>query len=76
MPARRYKAEKGKGEEECSVCLSALVDGELVRQMPHCLHTFHVLCIDRWLAWHCSCPLCRADVLPSESMKSLASCGV
>ncbi|XWS70072.1 hypothetical protein CRYUN_Cryun03dG0017600 [Craigia yunnanensis] len=64
----RYKKESSKGsqdpcgEYECAVCLSVFEDGEEVRQLPRCKHSFHAPCIDMWLYSHFDCPLCRASV--------------
>ncbi|KAK9073683.1 hypothetical protein SSX86_006277 [Deinandra increscens subsp. villosa] len=61
----RYK--KGTNQElhkiECSVCLSVFEEGEEVRKLPRCNHSFHALCIDMWLYSHFDCPLCRAVVV-------------
>lgn len=43
----------------CAICLSDFTDGERIRVLPVCGHRFHVVCIDRWLVSHCSCPTCR-----------------
>jgi len=47
---------------ECSVCLSGLEKGEMVRILPSCGHVFHVQCIDAWFASHSSCPFCRSEI--------------
>lgn len=47
---------------ECAVCLSGFEDGEEVRKLPSCKHSFHAPCIDMWLYSHSDCPLCRATV--------------
>ena len=66
-----FKYKKGSttqdpgGEYECAVCLSVFEDGEEVRQLPRCKHSFHAPCIDMWLYSHFDCPLCRASVDPS-----------
>ncbi|KAG5114357.1 hypothetical protein JHK82_037626 [Glycine max] len=49
---------------ECAVCLSVLEDGEQVRLLPNCKHSFHVGCIDTWLASHSTCPICRTKAEP------------
>ncbi|GMY36384.1 ring-h2 finger protein atl52 [Fagus crenata] len=47
---------------ECAVCLSVFEEGEEVRNLPRCKHTFHAMCIDMWLYSHSDCPLCRTPV--------------
>lgn len=47
---------------ECPVCLSAFADGEEVRQLSACKHSFHASCIDLWLSNHSNCPICRATI--------------
>ncbi|KAK4265613.1 hypothetical protein QN277_026641 [Acacia crassicarpa] len=59
----RYKKEVEEKEEyECPVCLSVFEDGEEVRKLPGCNHSFHVICIDMWLYSHMDCPVCRTPV--------------
>ncbi|KAL6627200.1 hypothetical protein ACP70R_030926 [Stipagrostis hirtigluma subsp. patula] len=64
LPKFEYR---GTGEEcdrwECAICLSAMADGEVARQLPRCMHLFHRGCVDTWLADHTTCPLCRAEVI-------------
>ncbi|CAN6169783.1 unnamed protein product [Urochloa humidicola] len=48
---------------ECAVCLGAVEEGEMVRRLPACGHVYHVECIDRWLAAHRTCPLCRSELV-------------
>lgn len=47
---------------ECPVCLSAFVEGDFLRQLNGCKHSFHAACIDKWLSSHSNCPVCRACV--------------
>ncbi|KAI4356456.1 hypothetical protein L6164_000478 [Bauhinia variegata] len=47
---------------ECPVCLSVFADGEEVRQLSACKHSFHASCIDLWLENNSNCPICRAAV--------------
>lgn len=65
IPTCKYTRDIGlvsKSEDvACSVCLNEFKDGEAVRVLPECLHTFHVPCIDMWLYSHSNCPLCRTD---------------
>ncbi|XAR53468.1 hypothetical protein NMG60_11022032 [Bertholletia excelsa] len=66
-----FKYKKGEGvaqdqgcDYECPVCLSVFEEGEEVRQLPRCNHSFHASCIDMWLYSHFDCPVCRAPVEP------------
>lgn len=70
LPTFLFK-QKGKQDEEqnnniveCAVCLSLLEDGEMMRLLPNCKHSFHVGCIDMWLSSHSTCPICRTKVEP------------
>ncbi|KAK8482317.1 hypothetical protein V6N11_047012 [Hibiscus sabdariffa] len=49
----------------CSVCLGDYQADDKLQQIPACGHTFHMDCIDHWLAYHTTCPLCRLSVLAS-----------
>ncbi|CAD6339297.1 unnamed protein product [Miscanthus lutarioriparius] len=63
LPAFSYtpqEGEHGGSALECAVCLGAVKEGEMVRQLPACMHVYHVGCIDRWLAAHQTCPVCRS----------------
>ncbi|KAK3158218.1 hypothetical protein QOZ80_2AG0134350 [Eleusine coracana subsp. coracana] len=57
-----YRAEAAKDSVECAVCLAELEDGEAARFLPRCGHGFHAECVDKWLASHTTCPLCRLTV--------------
>ncbi|KAL2455443.1 putative RING-H2 finger protein ATL53 [Forsythia ovata] len=55
--------DKDQGNDyECVVCLSVFEEGEEVRKLPRCKHSFHAPCIDMWLYSHSDCPLCRSPV--------------
>lgn len=66
LVSRVKYCKETNGEEygnECPVCLSGFVEGDHVRQLNSCKHSFHVVCIDKWLLYsHSNCPLCRASV--------------
>ncbi|KAI3967661.1 hypothetical protein MKX01_039571 [Papaver californicum] len=51
-------------DENCSICLCELSNGETVRVLPKCKHIFHKECIDEWLPFRSLyCPICRAPVI-------------
>ena len=60
LPTKIY--EKTDGEDNCNICLSELVQGEEVRTLPNCVHTFHKKCIDEWLVINKTCPVCRVEL--------------
>ncbi|KAJ3692168.1 hypothetical protein LUZ60_012518 [Juncus effusus] len=64
LPVITYQKTDPEKNNECSICISALEDGESVREMPVCKHLFHKDCIDRWLQNHVTCPICRAIIEP------------
>lgn len=48
--------------DECAICLSDFVDGDLVRVLP-CGHVFHLPEIDSWLTRVKKfCPICKRDI--------------
>jgi E3 ubiquitin-protein ligase ATL41 len=66
LPTFAYEA--GGGDEvECAVCLGQVEDGETVRRLPKCAHSFHADCVDAWLRAHTTCPMCRAPAAPAAA---------
>ena len=53
-----------ENDGDCSVCLETFKTPEKARVM-NCGHKYHLLCIDKWLMQHTSCPLCKADYNPN-----------
>jgi hypothetical protein len=45
------------------VCIEAFENGELLRTLPTCEHSFHKACIDEWLTAHTTCPNCRHSLV-------------
>ncbi|KAE8706314.1 putative Argonaute protein group [Hibiscus syriacus] len=60
--------ETGKEAMECVVCLREFEDDETVRLMPRCSHVFHHDCINAWLAFHVTCPVCRVKLSPDSGV--------
>ncbi|KAE8772804.1 RING-H2 finger protein ATL44-like [Hordeum vulgare] len=76
LPVTVYRKEAGSTSAagaDCAVCLSELVDGDTVRQLPNCGHVFHVECVDAWLRTRTSCPLCRAEAEQSQGKAEAAA---
>ncbi|KAK8944899.1 RING-H2 finger protein ATL1 [Platanthera zijinensis] len=80
IPTFRYR--RGQPSElssnECPVCLNEFKEEERVRQLPNCLHVFHIDCIDAWLSMHANCPLCRSEItstplMPANSVTELVA---
>lgn len=59
LPSRKYEGVMGVA---CAICLCEFEEGEELRTLPECSHSFHVACIDMWLYSHWSCPMCRSVV--------------
>uniref|UniRef100_A0A8C7DDG0 Ring finger protein 130 n=1 Tax=Oncorhynchus kisutch TaxID=8019 RepID=A0A8C7DDG0_ONCKI len=58
-----------KGDKEtdpdfnhCAVCIEGYQLNDVVRILP-CKHVFHKLCVDPWLNEHCTCPMCKLNIL-------------
>merc|ERR1719221_1546443 len=78
--AETVASEMSLGEEkECSICLSEICPGDVVRRLDSCGHTFHRSCIDLWLLRRADCPLCKCGVScdgkTSEPAHAVASAG-
>ncbi|KAK1587016.1 hypothetical protein Q3G72_008609 [Acer saccharum] len=63
----------GRGALECAVCLSEFEDDDKLRLLPKCDHVFHHDCIDAWLDFHVTCPVCRANLTPEKSNETAKS---
>ncbi|KAG8045671.1 hypothetical protein GUJ93_ZPchr0008g12452 [Zizania palustris] len=64
-----HGAETSVNSVECAVCLNAVDEGEMVRQLPGCAHVFHQECIDVWLSSNASCPVCRRKAEPAAAAR-------
>ncbi|XP_074310258.1 RING-H2 finger protein ATL70 [Silene latifolia] len=64
--------KKGSTEICCSICLGNYKGNDVIRELPECMHVFHVKCIDPWLRLHPTCPLCRTSPLPTPQSTPLA----
>jgi len=55
-------AAQDVNQTECVICLTVFQEDESVRKLHTCKHVFHTSCIDKWLASHLGCPLCRSQI--------------
>jgi len=56
------KEETQKDLGECSICLSKMKEGQVVRRLK-CIHVYHTKCIDQWLREEKpTCPLCMKNI--------------
>uniref|UniRef100_A0A2P2J774 RING-type E3 ubiquitin transferase n=1 Tax=Rhizophora mucronata TaxID=61149 RepID=A0A2P2J774_RHIMU len=65
LPIIVYKESFCVRDARCAVCLADYQADDKLQQIPTCGHTYHMDCIDNWLANHTTCPLCRISLLPS-----------
>ncbi|XP_074576263.1 RING-H2 finger protein ATL70-like [Curcuma longa] len=63
---------RGGAASSCSICLSDFKEGEVLRALTECGHSFHLQCVDPWLRSRPTCPLCRTSPLPSPMPTPLA----
>ncbi|KAL3521080.1 hypothetical protein ACH5RR_019229 [Cinchona calisaya] len=71
IPSHKYQKGAGliaENDGMCAVCLSEFEEGEELRTLPECMHSFHAECIDMWLYSHSNCPVCRTNAAPSPQM--------
>ncbi|XP_067852062.1 E3 ubiquitin-protein ligase RNF130 isoform X2 [Heptranchias perlo] len=48
--------------DHCAVCIEGYKSSDVVKILP-CKHVFHKLCVDPWLNEHCTCPICKLNIL-------------
>ena len=69
LPLRCFA--ENDSNEVCSICITEYTTGNMLRILP-CSHEYHYACIDRWLAEHSNCPICRGPVVdPPEAGNSM-----
>ena len=62
----QYKV-KSNSKNECSICYEDYSVNNNAMKIKACKHEFHTSCLKIWLSQNRTCPLCRADVVPSNS---------
>ncbi|KAJ0069097.1 hypothetical protein NL108_017764, partial [Boleophthalmus pectinirostris] len=59
---RRGDKETDPDFNHCAVCIESYQLNDVVRILP-CKHVFHKGCVDPWLNEHCTCPMCKLNIL-------------
>ncbi|CAL8300508.1 unnamed protein product [Arctogadus glacialis] len=69
-----------KGDKEidpdfnhCAVCIEGYQPNDVVRILP-CKHVFHKMCVDPWLNEHCTCPMCKLNILKALGIMTNLPC--
>ncbi|RDX60222.1 RING-H2 finger protein ATL58, partial [Mucuna pruriens] len=73
LPVIVYNQSFSVNDTQCSVCLMDYQPEDRLQQIPACGHTFHMSCIDLWLATHTTCPLCRFSLLTTAKSSTQTS---
>ncbi|CAN8304442.1 unnamed protein product [Cochlearia groenlandica] len=71
FPTFIHSTKRTDGKEqasECPVCLGEFKDDETLRSVPKCCHVFHPDCIEVWLSFKTTCPLCRTNLAPAPGV--------
>lgn len=48
-------------EGHCVICLNNFKMEDVVREIKHCNHQYHLKCFDKWAETNRKCPLCNYD---------------
>uniref|UniRef100_A0A8C5Q4S5 Ring finger protein 130 n=1 Tax=Leptobrachium leishanense TaxID=445787 RepID=A0A8C5Q4S5_9ANUR len=59
--------------DHCAVCIESYKHNDIVRVLP-CKHVFHKLCVDPWLSEHCTCPMCKLNILKALGIVANVPC--
>jgi Ring finger domain len=61
VPEMPTKSAFGKEELTCALCSEPFADGEQVVESnnPQCTHCHHKACMDKWLQFQNTCPVCN-----------------
>ncbi len=53
-------------DDICTICQENFDQGQEIRRIIHCNHSFHRDCIDTWFRGNVHCPTCRHDIREVE----------
>jgi len=65
--------EEDSSFDFCAICLEEFKIGDWYKKLPKCQHSFHAICIDRWLLKRAACPACREEVFIEEKALEIPS---
>ena len=57
-----YNTNNVNFNTQCPITLEDFENGDIVRQIHHCRHTFHEHSIQSWFRSNVKCPVCRYDI--------------
>jgi hypothetical protein len=55
--------ENPAAEINCEICHDSIKEGEILRMINVCNHSFHQECVDSWFENNTICPYCRGNVM-------------
>lgn len=70
---RRGDKETDPDFNHCAVCIESYQLNDVVRILP-CKHVFHKGCVDPWLNEHCTCPMCKLNILKALGIVASIPC--
>ncbi|XP_069510191.1 E3 ubiquitin-protein ligase RNF130 isoform X2 [Ambystoma mexicanum] len=70
---RKGDKETDPDFDHCAVCIESYKQNDVVRVLP-CKHVFHKVCVDPWLSEHCTCPMCKLNILKALGIVSNVPC--
>jgi len=50
--------------DSCTICCQGFYEKQIIRELLHCKHFFHIQCVDKWFETHITCPICRVSLVP------------
>ncbi|XP_078509678.1 E3 ubiquitin-protein ligase RNF130 isoform X3 [Lissotriton helveticus] len=70
---RKGDKETNPDFDHCAVCIESYKQNDVVRVLP-CKHVFHKGCVDPWLSEHCTCPMCKLNILKALGIVANVPC--
>lgn len=61
-----FEDNDGNEATICSICRGDIENGDIIRTINTCNHSFHQTCIDKWFEDKNTCPVCRCNLQPEN----------